>query len=60
MQMPTAQGSLFSLRTCLLDFLSLLSITLEWQSTPMAKDAVNPAKFDQHQQVNFLDLDTLQ
>jgi hypothetical protein len=32
---------------------------LEWQGTPSAEDAVNPAKFDQHQhrQVNFLDLD---
>mmetsp|Transcript_40948 Transcript_40948/g.85450 ORF Transcript_40948/g.85450 Transcript_40948/m.85450 type:complete len:573 (-) Transcript_40948:730-2448(-) len=35
------------------------NIKLEWQSTPSAEDAVNPAKFDQHQhrQVNFLDLD---
>ena len=32
---------------------------LEWQGTPSAEDALNPAKFDQHQhrQVNFLDLD---
>jgi hypothetical protein len=35
------------------------NINLEWQGTPSAEDAVNPAKFDQHQhrQVNFLDLD---
>jgi hypothetical protein len=34
------------------------NIKLEWQGTPSAEDAVNPAKFDQHQhsQVNFLDL----
>ena len=35
------------------------NIKLEWQGTPSAEDAINPAKFDQHQhrQVNFLDLD---
>jgi hypothetical protein len=35
------------------------NIKLEWQGTPSAVDAINPAKFDQHQhrQVNFLDLD---
>ena len=35
------------------------SIKLEWQGTPSAEDAVNPAKFDQHQhrQVISLDLD---
>ena len=35
------------------------NIKLEWQGTPSAEDALNPAKFDQHQhrQVNFLDLD---
>jgi hypothetical protein len=35
------------------------NIKLEWQGTPSAEDAVNPAKFDQyqHRQVNFLDLD---
>jgi hypothetical protein len=34
-------------------------IKLEWQGTPSAEDAFNPAKFDQYQyrQVNFLDLD---
>ena len=35
------------------------NIKLEWQGTPSAEDAVNPAKFDQHQhrQVISLDLD---
>ena len=35
------------------------NIKLEWQGTPSAEDAINPAKFDQHQhrQANFLDLD---
>jgi hypothetical protein len=35
------------------------SIKLEWQGTPSAEDAIEPAKFDQHEhrQVNFLDLD---
>jgi hypothetical protein len=35
------------------------NIKLEWQGTPSAEDAVNPARFDQHRhrQVNFLDLD---
>ena len=35
------------------------NIKLEWQGTPSVMDAVNPAKFDQHQhrRVNFLDLD---
>jgi hypothetical protein len=35
------------------------NIKLEWPGTSSAEDAVNPAKFDQHQhrQVNFLDLD---
>ena len=35
------------------------NIKLEWQGTPSAEDAINQAKFDQHQhrQVNFLDLD---
>ena len=35
------------------------NIKLGWQGTPSAEDALNPAKFDQHQhrQVNFLDLD---
>ena len=34
------------------------NIKLEWQGTPSAENAINPAKFDQHQhrQVNFLDL----
>jgi hypothetical protein len=32
---------------------------LEWQGTPSAEHAIDPAKFDQqeHRQVNFLDLD---
>jgi hypothetical protein len=32
---------------------------LKWRNTPSAEDALNPAKYDQHQrcQVNFLDLD---
>jgi len=35
------------------------NIKLEWQGTPSAEDAINPAKFDQyqHRQVKFLDLD---
>ena len=35
------------------------NIKLEWQGTPSAENAIDPAKFDQHQhrQVNFLDLD---
>jgi hypothetical protein len=35
------------------------NIKLEWQGTPSTEEAINPAKFDQHQhrQVNFLDLD---
>jgi hypothetical protein len=35
------------------------NIKLEWQGTPSAEDATNPAKFDQlqHRKVNFLDLD---
>lgn len=35
------------------------NIKLEWQGTPSATDAENPAKFNQHQhcRVNFLDLD---
>ncbi len=32
------------------------NVKLEWQGTPSAEDAINPAKLDQHQnhQVNFI------